>query len=183
MIGAVFILFCIIVTLGVGALAAWSDFKGFTIPNIYSVLITVMFFAAYGVAYISGDHLQIFMPFTSHLISGSVIFIVTFIMFQIGMIGGGDSKLATAFGFWLGIKGLIPFLFYMTFIGGLMGVFSLFLKAKRPFKAPKAGTWIAASQAGENKIPYAIAITGGALASFVILGYLNVGAFASLLAG
>lgn len=182
MLSLVIVLSCMFTALSMGFLAARSDFNGFTIPNIYSVIIIAAFFVAYGVAYLSGNT-HFFASFISHILAALIVFVLTYIMFYFKAIGGGDSKLATAFAFWIGIKGLFPFLFYMTFIGGIMGAVSLYLKKKHPFKAPKEGNWIHASQAGENKIPYGLAIMIGALVSFLILGYLSEDAFASFLMG
>jgi len=169
----IFFLMCIFVVAGTGVLSALSDMRGMVIPNMHSGIIIGAFLLCYGVLWLGGRD-DVFAPFLSHILSALVVFGVTLAMFMGKVIGGGDSKLATAFAFWLGLKGLIPFIFYMSVVGGLLGLAALALKKWTPVKKPKAGSWIAKVQAGESKVPYGVAIVVGALASFVIIGYFDV---------
>ena len=166
------LLICLFVVAGTGILAAVSDMRGLTIPNMYSGIIIGAFFLCYAILWLGGRD-DVFAPLTSHGLSALIVFGFTLAMFMSGGIGGGDSKLATAFAFWLGLKGLIPFIIYMSFAGGLLGLAALAMKKWTPVKKPKAGSWIARVQGGENKVPYGVAIVVGALVSFLKIGYFD----------
>lgn len=180
MILLIFYLTGLFMVIGTGVLAAWSDFKGLTIPNSYSLIVIVVFFVTYGLLWAFGRE-DMFFPFLSHILAALIIFGVTMGMFALNAIGAADSKLATAFALWVGLKGLFPFLFFMSLFGGVLGIGALILKKYKPLKAVPAGTWLARVQGGENKVPYGIAIVLGALASFVNLGYFRGEVFTSFL--
>lgn len=167
------ILFFIFVfsVLGVGVLAGLSDFRGLVIPNSYSVAIAALFPVCYVLMWVMG--VDIFGSLWSHIGALVVIFIVSAAMFHFGIMGAADSKLASAYALWLGFGALPLFLFVMTLVGAILGVFALFVKKNKPFKAPQEGGWIARLQAGENKVPYGIAIVFGALYGFYVAGYLD----------
>lgn len=170
MFALIIFLTCLFTAIGIGFLAAWSDIKGLTIPNWHSGAIIVSFFAAFILMHLLG-HEHVFYSLSSHLMSALIIFIITAVLFALKVLGAADSKLSTAFAFWSGISGLPAFLFYMTLAGGLIGLAAIALSKWKPFKSPKPEGWIARVQAGENKVPYGVAILCGALACFLNLGY------------
>ncbi len=172
MVALIVFLACLFVAVAVGGLAAWSDFKGLTIPNWHSGVIIGSFFISFIMMQLLG-HPQVFSGIFSHVAAGVIIFMVTATMFGLKAIGAADSKLSTAYAFWAGILGLPAFLFYMTVVGGLIGLSAIALRKWQPVKNPAPGGWIARVQAGENKVPYGIAIVCGALVSFVQLGYFS----------
>ncbi|MBX2834817.1 MAG: prepilin peptidase [Micavibrio sp.] len=157
---------------GIGVLSSISDLRGLKIPNWHSVVVIGAFPLCYVLMWLFGaDH--VFFSVWSHLIGAGVVFLVTLAMFATGGLGAGDSKLGTAFAFWGGVKGLLPFLFYMAMVGGVLAVFALYLQKKKPFKDVEGDSWVARVQAGESKVPYGIAIVIGALASFIKIGYFS----------
>ena len=171
-------LMCLFVACGTGVLATISDMKGLTIPNIYSVLVAGSFVVAFGVLWMFGRD-DVFVSIWSHLLAALIVFGVTAAMFALKGLGAADSKLGTAYALWVGVSGLLPFLFYMAAIGGVLALFGLYVKKKTPFKEPKKDGWIDRLQKGESKVPYGIAIVGGALASFFKIGYFNKDILAS----
>lgn len=180
MILLIVFLSCLFIVIGAGLLASWSDMKGLTIPNSYSVIIIGVFFFAYGFLWLFGRE-DVFSPFLSHMLSILIVFVLTAGLFALRVMGGGDSKLSSAYAIWAGLGGLIPFIFYTSLAGGILGITSLVLRKWKPVKAPAAGGWIARVQAGENKVPYGAAIVVGALASFVNLGYFELETLRSFL--
>ncbi len=178
----IFFLMCLFAVSGVGILAALSDLRGMVIANHYSVVILGLFAVCYGGLYFAG-RADVFAPLLSHGLSFLIVFIVTLLLFAARVMGGGDAKLASALAVWVGIKGMVAFLFYMSVVGGLLGISALVIGRVKPFKAPKAGSWIEQVQNGANKVPYGVAIVAGALASFVKMGYLNVDTLSSFLLG
>ncbi|HEY8191452.1 MAG TPA: prepilin peptidase [Alphaproteobacteria bacterium] len=160
--------FCAI---GLGILSGLADFRGLRIPNIYPLLIACAFVPAFGAAHFGGA--GVMGPLWPHLAVGAGMLLVTFIMYSFHIFGGGDSKLLTAYALWTGLVGLLPLVFYMAISGGLLGIVTIFIRKKKPFKSPPEGSWIARVQAGENRVPYGIPIGIGALMAFVELGYLT----------
>lgn len=174
-------LVAIFVAIGAGVLAGYSDMRGLTIPNSYSLIIGAAFVAAYVLLALFG-RADVFAPLLSHILAGIVVFVITVALFATRVMGGADSKLASVYALWMGLKGLPAFLFYMAVVGGVLGLAALVLRKYKPIKNPKEGGWVARVQAGDNKVPYGVAIACGALASFVKLGYLGVDMLGSFLA-
>jgi prepilin peptidase CpaA len=165
-------LFGVLVALGAGAASAVSDFKGMRIPNALSLIVIAAFGLSYTVAVLAG--VDMLPPLKNCLLAGLVTFIVTFIMFCMKALGGGDSKLASAYALWVGMSGLPLFLFVMALTGAALGALALFVKRKKPFKKPPPESWVARLQAGESAVPYGIAIFAGALSAFFSLGYMTL---------
>lgn len=175
------VIFCVIVALGFGLASAWSDFKGFTISNAYSIGVILAFIPAFLAVFFLVPEAAYFASWKSHLLAAAIMFAVTFVLFTLHMIGAGDSKLATAYALWVGIMGIPAFLFYMTVTGGLLGVATLVLRRWKPFTAPPEGGWIARAQAGSSEVPYGIAIVVGAVVAFFQSGYFNPDRLAGLI--
>ena len=173
-------LVCLFIAIGTGVFAGLSDIRGLKIPNLYSGVVILAFVACYGLLWAFGRG-DVFSSLSSHLLGAVIVFGVTAAMFAFGMIGAADSKLGTAYALWVGLLGIFPFLFYMTLAGGVLGVVSLVIKKRKPFKSPSKGSWVAQVQAGESKVPYGVAIVFGALASFVNIGYFDLDVLASFL--
>lgn len=176
MISLVLFLSGLFVVLGIGAMAAFSDFKGLIIPNVYSVVIFGVFFVVYGALWLLGD-VSVFKTFVSHLLGFAVVFVSGFILFALKVWGAGDQKLSSAFAIWLGFSGVPVFLIYMSLFGGLLGIAALVLRKYKPIQEPAKDGWVDQVQNGAGKVPYGIAISLGALASFLKIGYLNLDTF------
>lgn len=167
------VIFCVVVALGFAAAAAWSDWSGMVIPNSYSVGIIVSFIVAYGAFYFLAPESGYFMGIKAHGIALIIVFAITFILFSLRMLGAGDSKLAAAIALWTGFKGLMPFLFFMGIVGGILGLIALYLKKNKPIANPKEGSWFDRVQKGESAVPYGIAIAVGAVVAFFDMGYFD----------
>lgn len=173
-------LFLVAASLGIGILAGASDIRGMTIPNIHSLLILGAFPLCYGVCYLAG--VDVFASPLSHLISLLIVFGVSAGLFALKIMGAADSKLASAYALWLGVPGLMPFLFYMMVAGGVLGVAALLIRRFKPFTNPSPQSWIGQLQAGADKVPYGVAIVIGAFVSFGFLGYLGTDVLSAFLA-
>ncbi len=166
-------LICAFVALGVGVLSSLSDINGLKIPNSYSLIVLGTFIVCFAGLSLLGKS-DIFAPLLSHIIAGSVVLILSSVLFFTKMIGAADSKLASVYMLWIGLYGLPTFLVTMTFVGGLLGLLALYFQKATPFAAPKAGSWVAQVQEGQSKVPYGIAITAGAFAGFSKVGYFEL---------
>lgn len=172
MIALTIFLFCVFAVLGTGILSGLSDFRGFIIPNAYSAVVLGLFPVCYAALFVLGG-VDVFQSLSSHVVALVVVFGVTAVMFSLGVLGAADSKLASAFALWTGLKGLFGFLFFMALMGAVLAFFALLLKKRALFKNPRVGGWIEVAQAGGNKVPYGIAIVFGAFVAFYDLGYLR----------
>lgn len=173
MLFLVVFLCALIVAIGLGLLAGVSDIRGMIIPNAYPLGIIVAFAFAYAAFALSGNP-EPFQRLSSHLWAGGVALVVTFILTMTKTMGGGDSKLITAYALWMGVLNVAWFLFAMTLVGAVLAVVALFIRRFKPFKTVKEGSWIARSQAGQPVIPYGIPIVAGALYMFVAEHYASL---------
>lgn len=164
-------IFCVIAALACALFSAWSDMRGLRIPNLCNLLVALAAVGALLASHMAG--VAVMENWRAHALAAAILFGLTFLMFLARALGAGDSKMAAAFGLWAGLTGLIPFVFYMTMLGGLVGLAALVLRHVRPFRNPEPGGWIARIQAGENKIPYGVALAGAAFIMFWEHGYLS----------
>jgi prepilin peptidase CpaA len=173
MIGLVVYVFAFVGVLGLCALAAVQDFKGFRIPNVIPAAIVGLFVFAFGVTSITGQSSEAFSPFLSHLMAGFIVLALTGGMYAAKLLGAGDSKFATAVALWTGLSGFAAFMFYMAVAGGLLGGAALLMRKYKPFKTVPEGSFLDKAQRGENAVPYGIAITFGAYVGFAFAGYFD----------
>ncbi len=167
------VVFGMLVATGFLVASAISDFRSMTIPNIYAGGIVLAFIPAYLADSFTGQGMEFFLGWQSHLIAALAVFAITFILFSLRILGAGDSKLATAVALWVGLAGLPSFLSYMAIIGAVLAVATKVMNTKPLVAAPKEGSWVAQSQAGRLGVPYGIAICCGAIIAFYQLGYFS----------
>lgn len=166
-------------TLGLCVNAAWHDVKSLTIHNGTVIGILLVFCVAYGINTLAVSMQWVETPFFAsieqHLYSAVSVFAVCFGLFWIGVLGGGDAKMASALALWIPLNALPGFIMIMALIGGVLGFSALILKGKSDWLKPsnKEG-WIAALSRGESTVPYGVALMIAAIYSFLQLGYLGV---------
>jgi prepilin peptidase CpaA len=158
-------LWALMVLIGLLLYCAVSDFRRLKIPNVIVLVMIGCFF----LAFVSTP--QIFFPLWQHVLAMLGMFFVTYVMFAKNLMGGGDAKMMTAVSLWLGLKGLLSFVFYMGLAGGVLGLAALWLQKKKPVASPAPGSWIESVQSGKNTVPYGIAIAIGALGALSYLDF------------
>ena len=132
-----------------------------TIANRISILLVVIF--------------AVIAPFTDmvpaayawHFAAGAMVLAVTFLLFSLNAMGGGDAKLLAATAVWMG-PGL-PLAQYLVWGAMLGGVLTLVLLALRysPLAAPASNTRLFRHLADRNAgIPYGIALGAAGLMAF-----------------
>jgi prepilin peptidase CpaA len=142
-------------------LSARSDWRGMIIPNEYALALVGVF----ALGFILPNSIFSGVTFMSGLIAGAIVFTFTIALYAAKAMGGGDTKLASAVALLVGTKYLGVFLLVMAFTGGFLAVYALLTRKhgdKLLPSSPPEGTWLARLKAGENKIPYGIAIAVGA---------------------
>lgn len=139
------------------AFAACSDLITMRLSNRL-VLATIIAYPA--IAYLAG------VPFETmgmHALAGLAVLAVTFSLFAMGWIGGGDAKFAAATALWFGFELMLPFLLYASLLGGGL---TLALLGIRRFALPlplMKVDWIERLHNPRTGVPYGIALAAAAL--------------------
>lgn len=103
--------------------AAVSDMLSMTIANRVSVLLVVTFAV---VTPLTGME---WSTYGMHFAAGALVLLVTFGLFAIGGMGGGDAKLLAATAVWMGLgMELVAYLVYASLLGGLLTVALIFYR-------------------------------------------------------
>ena len=143
------------------AFAAISDLLSMTIANRVSVVLVATFAI---VAPLTGMD---WSSFGLHLAAGAIVLAVTFVLFAIGGMGGGDAKLLAATSVWMGLgMPLVEYLVYASMIGGLLTLFVLSYR-KSAFHMLLGHNMFLRHFAEDQKgIPYGIALGIGGMLAF-----------------
>ncbi len=139
------------------AVAAGWDVASFTIPNRVQLAIVAAFVGfALAAGMPAGD-------FGWHLLSAAIALAVSFALFAVGYIGGGDAKLFAAVALWLGWDALPAYAIFATLSGGVLALVLITLR-RWPLPAFLAGEgWIARLHERDAGMPYGVALAAGAL--------------------
>ncbi|HEX8167093.1 MAG TPA: prepilin peptidase [Beijerinckiaceae bacterium] len=142
------------------AYAAASDLLTMTIPNRLSLAL-VAAFAVFALA--SGLAWQAVLL---HLAAGAAVLAVSFALFALGWIGGGDAKLAAATALWLGFGTLVEYFFVASVAGGVLTLAILALR-QLPLPAVALGwAWLSRLHHPKTGVPYGVALAAAALAVY-----------------
>lgn len=105
------------------AFAIVSDMVSMTIANRVSIILVAAFAV---VAPLTG---MAWADYGWHFAAGAAVLAVTFLLFAIGGMGGGDAKLMAATALWMGFSPqLMQYLVYAAMLGGLLTVLILFYR-------------------------------------------------------
>lgn len=143
------------------AFAAISDMLSMTIANRISIILVATFAV---VAPLTGMD---WSAFGLHLAAGAAVLAVTFVLFAMGGMGGGDAKLLAATSVWMGLgMPLVEYLVYSSMVGGLLTLLILSYR-KSIFHALLGQNMFLRHFAEDQKgVPYGIALGIGGLAAF-----------------
>ncbi len=134
------------------AYAAFSDLLTMTISNFVSIALVVLFFILALSLGMPADEIGL------HVAAGTLMLVVTFIMFTLGWIGGGDAKLAAATALWFGFDHLFDYGLYAAAFGGLLTLAILVLR-RHPLPLFLAKqSWLARLHEKGSGVPYGIAL-------------------------
>ncbi|MCJ2034610.1 prepilin peptidase [Methylobacterium sp. J-068] len=139
------------------AYAAVRDLLTMLIPNTVSIALVVAF-----AAFALGTGLG-WSDLSGHLGAGAVTLAVTFTLFALGFIGGGDAKLAAATALWIGFDQLLDYLILASLAGGAL---TLALLAVRALPLPMLVARLPFAlhlHDAKTGVPYGIALSLAAL--------------------
>lgn len=140
--------------------AALSDMFTMTIANRVSLLLIVTFLA---IAPFIG---LTWMQFAMHLAAFALVLTVTFGLFAVGVMGGGDAKLMASTALWLGFgPALLNYVLVAALAGGGLTLFLILLRGSA-FATYAGEVRVLRRIIDEKDIPYGIALAIAGLASF-----------------
>lgn len=132
--------------------AALSDLFTMTISNRVSIALVLVFLPFAFFAGLSPAEIGL------HLACGFGVLALTFGMFAMGWVGGGDAKLAAATALWIGWSHIADYGLTSAMIGGALTLMILFAR-KLPLPSWAMGvTWIARLHDCQTGVPYGIAL-------------------------
>jgi prepilin peptidase CpaA len=126
--------------------AAIIDVRTYTISNRLNLAVALL-----APLYWWSMALPLWPGIALHVAVAAAVFGILAIAFYIGMMGGGDVKLAAALALWFSPIGTLRFLVYMSIAGGILTVLVMVAHRLR-------------SKEGKPEIPYGVAIAIGGLA-------------------
>jgi prepilin peptidase CpaA len=126
---------------------AYTDIIRYRIPNKVCLAIALLA-PAYWYAMANGDLNALKAIIVYQLIIATVVFLLFYVSFALGLMGGGDVKLLAAIALWTPLSDLFLWLIIMSFAGALMALGFLYMhkirKQKRRFYQLRYGVAIAA---------------------------------------
>ncbi|ESX93049.1 prepilin peptidase [Mesorhizobium sp. LNJC405B00] len=141
--------------------AAISDMLSMTIANRVPVLLLAVF------ALIAPLTDMDWATYGWHFAAGALVLAVTFGLFALGGMGGGDAKLLAGIAVWMGFNThLVEYLVISTFIGGLLTL-AILLYRKSPLAIYTGHNLFLRHFADDTTgVPYGIALGIGGLLTY-----------------
>ena len=141
--------------------AAISDTLSMTIANRVSALLLATFAVA---APLTGMD---WATYGWHFAAGALVLAVTFGLFALGGMGGGDAKLLATTAVWMGLNiNLVSYMVTSAFIGGLLTI-AILVYRKSPLAAYTGHNRFLRHFADDSVgVPYGIALGLGGLITF-----------------
>lgn len=97
---------------------AVTDLRSFLIPNRVCLAIA----ALYPVYLLAGYFGGLPVDWSGGILAGALVFVFGFMLFNIGVMGGGDVKLFSAIALWAGLKLLPALVIIVGLAGGLLSM-------------------------------------------------------------
>lgn len=135
--------------------AAINDVLTMTIPNWLSIAYVAVF--PFVAVYLGVSLIDIGWHFAAGLIG----LVICFALFSVGVFGGGDAKLIPAVLVWIGPAGVMPYIFGIALVGGLLAL--VFILSRRFVPANMVPGVLQRSFVEGPGIPYAVAIAAGGI--------------------
>ncbi|MCV0351677.1 MAG: prepilin peptidase [Nitratireductor sp.] len=141
--------------------AAVSDILSMTIANRVSLILLAAF--AVIAPFTGMDWSQIGL----HMAAGALVLSVTFVLFAVGGMGGGDAKLMAATAVWFGLSvALVQYLVFAAIFGGVLTLALVYFR-NSPLAHFAGGNALLQHLAnGKAGIPYGIALGIAGLVSY-----------------
>lgn len=166
---AQFLYYIALFAFGLGlCIAAYSDIKRRRISNKLTLTLALVAIGIVVLSYLMGR-----FPLShvwAYFVTGGVVFILCFLMFYFGIMGGGDAKLIPSVALVAGPFYLAEFIVFMALTGGILAV--MMLTARRIIPEENHVKYML------DKLPYGVAIAAGGcfiLQKMLVLSIKGVG--------
>jgi prepilin peptidase CpaA len=141
--------------------AAVSDMLSMTIANRVSIVLVATFAI---VAPLTGMG---WSAYGLHLAAGAAVLAVTFTLFAVGGMGGGDAKLLAATSVWMGLgMPLVAYLVYASVLGGVLTILILTYRSSALHTFFGRNLFLRQFADDRKGVPYGIALGLGGLLAF-----------------
>lgn len=141
--------------------AAVSDALSMTIANRVSIILVATFAV---VAPLTGME---WSTYGWHFAGAGIVLTVTFVMFAIGGMGGGDAKLMAATALWMGFNlNLLGYLVTSAFFGGFLTMLILLYRRSPLADLTGGNVFLRHFANPRTGVPYGIALGVGGLATY-----------------
>lgn len=141
--------------------AALSDMLSMTIANRVSLLLVAVF------AFVAPLTGMDWAAYGWHFAAGALVLAVTFGLFALGGMGGGDAKLLSATAVWMGFSfQLLEYLVASAFIGGLLTLAIVSYRGSALAVYTGRNMFLRHLADGKGGIPYGIALGIGGLVTY-----------------
>jgi prepilin peptidase CpaA len=137
---------------GLMIFAAFTDLLTMTIPNRLIIALAAAFFVVAALTGLGWADTGV------HIVVAIAAFALSFTLFWLGWIGGGDVKLFAATSLWVGPHLILAYSLYASMLGMGLGLILLFWRALRlPSMLTDQG-WLVRLHYPKEGIPYGIAL-------------------------
>ena len=140
------------------AVAASSDLFTMTIANRVSILLALGYVGLALLVGVPGRELIV-----DHVTCGAAVLVLTFALFALGWIGGGDAKLASATALWLGWSHLADYGLVASCLGAILTLAILMFRRLGLPDRISGLAWVARLHDRRNGVPYGIALAAAGL--------------------
>lgn len=141
--------------------SAVSDIMSMTIANRVPLLLLGVFLV---VAPLTG---MAWADIGMHLAAGGVLLAITFAMFALGGMGGGDAKLIAASAVWMGFgMPLMQYLLTSAVLGGMLTLAILTFRSSALSHITSQNMFLRNFSKDAGGVPYGIALGAGGLMTF-----------------
>jgi prepilin peptidase CpaA len=160
MASVLFSFFVVVLFPALMAMSASLDLLTMTIPNRIPVALVLGYIT---LAAMTGMPPQLI---ALDLSCGLSILLVTFLMFSLSWIGGGDAKLAAATAVWMGWSSIFSYGVLAAICGGLL-TFGILAARARPLPAILARqNWLARLHESKTGVPYGVALAAAGMIEY-----------------
>jgi prepilin peptidase CpaA len=139
------------------ALAGSMDLFTMTIPNRLTLALAVGYVVLALALHVAP------MTIILNLTCGAAVLMVTFTLFSLGWIGGGDAKLAAATAMWLGWSAMLDYSLTAAIYGGVLTIALIFARRVHLPLWMMGQGWIARLHDAKAGVPYGIALAAAAV--------------------
>lgn len=137
--------------------AAIYDLATYTIPHFAPLTLTALF-----VFFAVWQELS-WALIWSHAATGIAMLAAGWMLFAVGLLGGGDVKLFAATSLWMGWGGVVNYMIMFSLCGGVLALSLLLFRRLSLPERLFSHKWISVLHHKEQGVPYGVALTIGAI--------------------